>query len=864
MKNSLLFLVMIVLYSGAYAQVSDDFEDGDFTHDPVWNGHQDRFRINSSFQLQLNHPGETNSAYLNTSNQLVDSVSWEFYMKLSFSPSANNNAKVYLVSNQVNFGEDLQGYYLQFGEAGSDDAIELFKQNGAEFISICRGEEGRIASSFSVRVKVVHKQNAWMVYTDFDDLGIYTLECQGSDESHYTSSFFGFVCKYTSSNSTKFYFDDIVIKYAAFDQKPPIVKYVSVINGSQLKLTFSEAITKETAENINNYHVNLAEGGRPSNAILNPTQREIILDFQYAFEENKDYIIQVSGISDLVNNIMNDTAIGFKRTELKAYDVIFNEIMADPSPEVQLPNAEYLEIYNRTENAIDLSDWILQIGSSDKVFPKVIIPSYGYLILCKSSNIHLLSMYGNGLGFSSFSLVNAGTQLVLKNELGAIIHEVAYTEAWYQDNEKADGGWSLERIDPTAYCQEEGNWQESVDERGGSPGTINSIDGIIDDTEDLMIDRIQILDNIHIRLFFSGKMDSLSYGNPLYYMMDNGLGSPEMCFMEAPKYNSITLVLRENMQFGIIYTIETLEGISACGGSDASGLSARFAIPENIESGDVVFNEILFDAAVDDGEYIELVNISDKVVEVSGLSISRLKANQYDTTWYTMSLVGNLLFPNDYLAFSSSRTQVEKVYFSENPEDIIDLNDFISLPNEEGQLILHKNASRDSIIDRLHYSEDWHYSLLNYTKGVSLEKMDLFAGNIQENWHSAASAVNYGTPAYKNSQFQEAGEINSKFELSPEIFSPDNDGYDDVLQINYKMEAAGFTLNLVIYDSRGRKIKHLVKNELLGTAGSFYWDGQTEDYQKAAIGIYILYFEYFNLNGQVKSEKLTTVLGGRL
>ena len=78
------------------------------------------------------------------------------------------------------------------------------------------------------------------------------------------------------------------------------------------------------------------------------------------------------------------------------------------------------------------------------------------------------------------------------------------------------------------------------------------------------------------------------------------------------------------------------------------------------------------------------------------------------------------------------------------------------------------------------------------------------------------------------------------------------------------METAGFTLNLVIYYSRGRKIKHLVKNELLGTSGSYYWDGQTEDYQKAAIGIYILYFEYFDLNGQVKSDKLTTVLGGKL
>ena len=863
MKNCLFTLIMLIISVSGFSQVYDNFEDGDFTHNPEWNGHQDRFKINSNFQLQLNHLGETNTAYLSTINQIMDSVSWSFVIKLSFSPSSNNNARVYLVSNQANFGTDLQGYYLQFGEAGSGDAIELFKQNGGGHISICRGEEGRIASSFLVSVKVVHKQDDWIVYTDFDDTGSYTIECQGNDGSAYISNYFGFSCKYTSSNSTKFYFDDIDIKYVEVDQIAPMVETVSVMEHSKLKISFSEAVTKETAENIHNYQVDFGIE-KPNNAILSSSQKEVVLDFQNGFEEDKDYSIHISGIMDLVDNMLNDTAISFKRTELKAYDVIITEIMADPTPEVHLPNAEYLEIYNRTENGINLSDWILQIGNSEKIFPETILPSDGYLILCKSSNIGLLSPYGTCLGFSSFSLVNSGTQLILKNKDGAIIHEVAYTDAWFQDDEKVDGGWSLELIDPSAYCQEEGNWQESVDEKGGSPGEINSIDGRIDEPQDVMIKGMRIIDNRHIQLVFSGKMDSLYYGNPSFYNIDNGLGHPVESFMEAPKYNSIILSLSNNLEYGLVYTIETLEGITACSGSDASGLTARFAIPEDIENGDIVFNEILFDAAIDDGEYIELVNISDKVLDISDLKISRLKVNQYDTTWYSMSLTGSLFFPNDYMAYTSSRSQVEKVYFSENPENIINLNGFISLPNEKGQLILHKNASRDSIIDRLYYSEDWHYSLLNYTKGVSLEKMDLFAGNAQENWHSAASAVNYGTPAYKNSQFQEAGEATSKFELMPEIFSPDNDGYDDVLQINYQMGTAGFTLNLVIYDSRGRKIKHLVKNELLGTAGSYYWDGQTENYQKAAIGIYILYLEYFDLNGQVKSEKLTTVLGGKL
>ncbi len=40
--------------------------------------------------------------------------------------------------------------------------------------------------------------------------------------------------------------------------------------------------------------------------------------------------------------------------------------MADPSPVVGLPEVEFLEIYNRTEYPIDLSNWILKMGDEEK------------------------------------------------------------------------------------------------------------------------------------------------------------------------------------------------------------------------------------------------------------------------------------------------------------------------------------------------------------------------------------------------------------------------------------------------------------------------------------------------------------------
>jgi hypothetical protein len=53
-------------------------------------------------------------------------------------------------------------------------------------------------------------------------------------------------------------------------------------------------------------------------------------------------------------------------------------------------------------------------------------------------------------------------------------------------------------------------------------------------------------------------------------------------------------------------------------------------------------------------------------------------------------------------------------------------------------------------------------------------------------------------------------------------------------------------------------------NELLGTSGTFSWDGINENNEKSAIGIYIIYIETFNLKGEVKKFKKTCVLGGHL
>jgi hypothetical protein len=160
MKLSSNFLLFIFFLSPFWlvSQVLEDFSDGNFTSNPTWTGDQSKFIVNTSFQLQLNDSQEGTS-FLATANSICNEAEWHFLVKLSFSPSSNNFARIYLVSNQENVSQQLNGYYIQLGETGSADAIELFKQSGGTIQSVCRGTEGLLATSFTVGIKIKRSAN---------------------------------------------------------------------------------------------------------------------------------------------------------------------------------------------------------------------------------------------------------------------------------------------------------------------------------------------------------------------------------------------------------------------------------------------------------------------------------------------------------------------------------------------------------------------------------------------------------------------------------------------------------------------------------------------------------------------------------
>ena len=169
------------------------------------------------------------------------------------------------------------------------------------------------------------------------------------------------------------------------------------------------------------------------------------------------------------------------------------------------------------------------------------------------------------------------------------------------------------------------------------------------------------------------------------------------------------------------------------------------------------------------------------------------------------------------------------------------------------------------MIDSLHYYSSWHFPLLNDRHNISLERLSATRPtNDSQNWHSASQTSGFATPGYKNSQLDEPGAGKDDVTIEPEVFSPDNDGKNDVVNVVFHFDTPGYLANVKVYDSRGRIVRTLIENQLLGNDGVFSWDGVNNDKEKSRTGIYVFYIQVFNLNGDEKEFKKTCVLATKL
>lgn len=529
--------------------------------------------------------------------------------------------------------------------------------------------------------------------------------------------------------------------------------------------------------------------------------------------------------------------------------VIITEIMADPTPVVGLPDAEYLEIFNRSPHPISLKGWRLGIA----LLPDSVLAAGGYAILCVRSKVPSLTPFGRVFGLSTFSLANAGATLVLRDAKGQLIHSVAYKDTWWASNRR-EGGYALEMIDATNPCGEAENWRASSAPAGGTPGRPNAVAAPNPDRMAPVAERVEVVSENLLTVFFNERLDSLaSIQSGLFEVKGRTVRKSSI---ESPSFGSVSLLLDASLVGGQRYEL-TVQNATDCAGNRSKETKFQVGVPVKADSGDVILNEILFDPRTGGVEFVEVHNRTQNYISLKNWSLGTVKVGQ-PGSFKVISPTDLLLAPNGFMALSSNSKILSEQYPTERERTLVTVPSMPTFVNEAGGVALRDAAEK--LVDVFEYRESDHASLLTDTKGVSLERIyPEKLGNDPQNWQSAASVAGYATPGYANSQGS-AGPVDDGFVVEPEAFTPNGDGADDFATIRYTLSSAGRVASIRIFDIQGRLVRNLVHNQTVGTNGEIRWEGTDDRGETVRMGYYLVLIDSFDSAGNMQQYKKRVVV----
>jgi len=861
------FILSVFLPVYLFAQVSDDFSDGDLTQNPVWSGDLGHFKVSSSTAipedqrpaLQLDAP-EAGRSVLSVNQSFTGDLEWQFWIKLSLNTSAGNFARIYLLSDESDLKKPLRGYFLQTG--GSDDSVIFCRQDSLEetrLFSLRSLYTGN--STNSMRVKILRSpEGNWKFFAD--SLGGHALTNCGeiTDNLFPSGEFAGLSFQYTSSNTTKYYVDDFYAGPRIIDSIPPDLLMAESVSRSEILLTCSEAIDKETAENLLNYEI-IPDLGNPYAAIRLPDPNLIKLFFDIELQTAVTYTLNISSLNDLAGNETTSVSYPVWYYRVLPYDLVFTEIMADPSPPFDLPEYEYLELFNRSPFPVNLSGMSLILSSSMHELPSFVLYPEDYLLITDIDAATVMGHFGKAIGLPSFNLPNSGAPVHLLDTTGQTLCYLHYDLSWYRNDVKSGGGWSLEMIDHANPCKNEENWTASVNASGGTPGKENSNTASLN--TGMTIIRACCLNEYEIEIEFSESLDSLCAADTNRYLAEPFLGNPFLATPLSPGFRSVKLQFRETFSVDRIYDLTVFPGLKNCTGQEIpSTLQSPFALPQAVQPFDIILNEVLFNPLGNGVDFVEIYNRSSNAIYLQELSLASVKnspPNPPDTQSVSISATCIAILPSQYLVLTSDPKKVQDQYYCPKPEAFHKMASFPSYNNDQGYVLLMNQESM--VIDGLHYTDDMHFLMLNSTDGVTLERIyHNRLGDDPGNWYSAAEISGFGTPGYQNSQHLEITVGKDELSLQPEVFSPDGDGLYDQLGIAYTFGSPGKLMTILIFNAEGRLVRTLVNNEMPGTHGACSWDGTLDDRTPAQNGIYIVYMEVLGMDGKTIHEKKACVL----
>jgi len=537
------------------------------------------------------------------------------------------------------------------------------------------------------------------------------------------------------------------------------------------------------------------------------------------------------------------------------FELIITEVMADPTPSFGLPEAEFIEIYNRSSNIILLSNYKLYEGSF-RDLPAIHINPDEYVIICDDDDTAAFNTYGKVAWVSSMSLTNSGESVYLTCNSGVVVDSIKYSNTWFKNTYKEDGGWSVERVDRNFTCFNPSNWEPSSDLSGGTPGSINGNDGIFMDIVAPVPLNSFPTDSFHVVIEFTENVLLPVQLNQFYI---TGIGPPQTIKHFNGNKGQLIIKLPQSLLESIVYEM-IIERIIDCSGNSSSIDTLLFGIADTTKQfRRITINEILYDPHTGCPEYMELKNSSGRTIDLSNYKTATLDIITGDVkNTYEIIESTYILVPEAIVVLCDSPELLDGFYNTPYPKRIIKPVEMGTLSNTEGRLAIMQGGE---ITDDIYYNESFHHKLLSQTKGVSLERISTSnQTSSMSNWHSTSSVEGYATPGYQNSHSVSGKSENDWLTITPDIFSPNNDGFDDLATLTIESANYGEIVVINIFDLNGNKIRSYDNILLSYGTNNITWNGTDDRGGLVSKGPYIIFAELFTTAGHIRSKKAFVVV----
>jgi len=187
--------------------------------------------------------------------------------------------------------------------------------------------------------------------------------------------------------------------------------------------------------------------------------KEILIGEPVEEEKLKEILKIKSVMTYLIENDWLSTDKNLAKTMMRNIGLLKNEVAINEIAWMGTQadfNDEWIELYNNTQENIDLSDWKLVVKDKFEIELSGIIPAQGFYLL--ENNENAISDIEADLIYSG-NLADSGEILGLYDEFGNLVEEMDCSPEWFAGDKTSKA--SMERINPKG-CLNVENWATNL------------------------------------------------------------------------------------------------------------------------------------------------------------------------------------------------------------------------------------------------------------------------------------------------------------------------------------------------------------------------------------------------------------------